>query len=317
LLNNKELVRPSDRALGIALVAGATVLWSTAGFFVRLLDLDNWTMQAWRSLFGALSLLAIIVGQHGRRTPQAFRAIGLVGLAAVPIATISMFTYVAALKLTTVANVAVVYATVPFIAAAVAFVWNGERSTRRTIIASAIALVGICIMVGSATRGGDLAGDALSLLMTVAFAVQLVMARRYPSLSMAPVNALGAMLCALLCWPLMPGVSVSPSQLLILAAFGTTTMGVSYLLFLTGGRRIPSGEAGLIGLLEVVLAPLWVWIGFGEIPARAAVVGGTLVLGAVVWYLSDVMMSPGKNEEDLRGVNTALAQRAEGSERSN
>ena len=268
------------------------MLWSTAGLFVRLLDLDNWTIQAWRSLFGALSLLATVLLQHGRRTPQAFRSIGLAGLAAVPIASISMFTYVWALKLTTVANVMIVYATVPFIAAAVAFVWNGERSSRRTMIASALALLGIGVMVGSSTRAGDLAGDALTLLMTLTFAILLVMARRYPSLSMAPINALGAALCAVLFWPLMPGVGVTTRELVILAAFGTATMGLSYLLFLTGGRRIPSGEAGLIGLLEVVLGPLWVWIGFDEVPSRAAIIGGSLVLGAVVWYLSDGIARP-------------------------
>lgn len=288
--------RRGDRFWGFVLVTGAAVLWSTAGLFVRLLDLDNWTMQAWRSLFGALSLLAIILGQHGRRTPQAFRSIGWPGLAAVPISAISMFTYVAALKLTTVANVMIVYATVPFIAAAVAFLWIGERSRRRTVIASAIALVGIGIMVGSSTRGGDLAGDALSLLMTVTFAVLLVMARRYPSLSMAPINALGAALCALLCWPLMPSGTVTIGELLIMAAFGTVTMGLSYLLFLTGGRRIPSGEAGLIGLLDVVLGPLWVWLAFGETPSRAAFIGGGLVLGAVIWFLSDGLARPRGNQ---------------------
>lgn len=255
--------------------------------FVRLLDLDNWTMQAWRSLFGALSLLAIVIAQHRERTVHAFRAIGLAGLAAVPVSAISMFTYVVALKLTTVANVMVVYATVPLIAAALALIWNRARSAHSTILASAIALMGIGIMVGSATRGGDLAGDAVSLLMTLTFAMLLVMARRDRSLSMAPINALAAGLCALVCWPLMPGASVSARELLILAAFGSATMGISYILFLTGSRRIPSGEAGLIGLLEVVLAPLWVWIGFGEVPARSAVIGGSLVLVAVVWHLSN------------------------------
>ena len=128
--------------------------------------------------------------------------------------------------------------------------------------------------------------------MTVTFAALLVMARRYPSLSMAPINALGAALCGLLCWPLMPSGTVTTGELLILAAFGTVTMGLSYLLFLTGGRRIPSGEAGLIGLLDVVLGPLWVWLAFGETPSRAAFVGGALVLGAVVWFLSDGLTRP-------------------------
>jgi drug/metabolite transporter (DMT)-like permease len=278
-----------ERVWGITLVSTAAVLWSTAGLFVRLLALDLWTMQAWRALFGALSLFAIIVLAHRRKAITAIRAIGWPGLAAVPISAISMVSYVAALRLTSVANVMIVYATVPFIAAAVAFIWTGERLRRRTLIASAVALAGIAIMVGTASRPSDIAGDALSLLTTVTFAILLVMARRYPSLSMAPINALGAALCAIACWPLMGGAVVTTGELIVLAAFGATSMGFAYLLFLTGGRHIPSSEAGLIGLLDVVLAPLWVWLAFSEEPSTPAIIGGAIVLAAVLWYLADAL----------------------------
>jgi drug/metabolite transporter (DMT)-like permease len=191
------------------------------------------------------------------------------------------------LKFTTVANVLVVYATVPFVAAAVAYLWIGEKLGRRTLIASAVALVGISVMAGAATRPADIAGGALSLLMTATFAVLLVMARRYPSLAMAPINALAALLCAIFCWPLVPSGMPTLTELLILAVFGATTTGLAYLLFLTGGRLIPSSEAGLIGLLDVVLGPLWVWLAFGEEPGVPALIGGGLVLAALLWYLSD------------------------------
>jgi drug/metabolite transporter (DMT)-like permease len=279
----KEL---SPRTYGIALVAAASVFWSTAGLFVRALDLDVWTMTAWRSLFAALSLLLVVVLQRGRGFTQAFTGLGRPGLIAIPISAVSMFCYVAALKLTTVANVQIVYATVPFVAAAVAFVWFGERMTRRAMWASVLALVGVAVMVGSAVRTEDLAGNALALLMTLTFAVVLVTARRHPSIDMAPVNALAAALCAAACWPLAVGDLPSASQLLILALFGFTTTALSYLLFLTGGRHIPSGEAGLIALLDVVLAPFWVWLVFSEHPGQAAIVGGAVVLAAVVWYLA-------------------------------
>jgi len=281
------VIQTSGRAYGIALVAGATVLWSTAGLYVRLLDFDVWTIQAWRSLFAALSLFALVVADKGRQAPRAVWAIGWPGLAAVPISAVSMICYVAALKLTTVANVMIVYATVPFVAAGVSFLWLGERIRRRILIASAVALAGIMIMAGSATRPNDIAGDAISLLMTVTFAVLLVMGRRYPSLAMAPINALAAALCAIVCWPLMSGGVPAPGDLLILAVFGATTTGLAYLLFLTGARHIPSSEAGLIGLLDVVLGPLWVWLGFGEEPGLLAMIGGGVVLAAVLWYLSD------------------------------
>jgi drug/metabolite transporter (DMT)-like permease len=276
------------RIYGIVLVTAAAILWSTAGLFMRFLDLDVWTVQAWRALFGALSLFLLILGQAGSRTPAAIRAIGWRGLLAVPVSALSMVCFVAALELTTVANVLIVYATVPFVAAAVAFIWKGERMGRRALTASGIAFIGIAIMTGSATRPADLAGGALSLVMTIAFAILLVMARHYPNIAMAPINALGASLTAAVCWPLISGGGVpTPSDLAVLALFGVTTTSIAYLLFLTGARYIPASEAGLVGLLDVVLGPLWVWLAFSEDPGIPALIGGGLVLASLVWFLSD------------------------------
>ena len=282
-------LRPPDtgrRLQGLLLVGAGSVLWSTGGVFIRLLDLDLWTMQVWRSLFAAASLLLLIAATHGRRTPLAFRAIGAAGLVAAPVSAVSMMAYVAAVQATTVANVMIVYATVPLLAAGVAFLWIGERPGRRTLIAAVAAFAGIVVMAGAATRAGDVLGDALALLMTLTFAVLVVMARRHPALPMAVVNALAALLCAAGCVPLMqPGVP-DAGTLAILAAFGIVTTSLAYLLFLLGARHIPSGEAGLLGLLDTVLAPFWVWLGFGETPAAATVLGGCVVLASVVWYLA-------------------------------
>jgi drug/metabolite transporter (DMT)-like permease len=273
------------------LVAVAAVLWSTAGLFVRLLDLDVWTMLAWRSLFAALSLSLFIIARNGRGTWSGVRAIGWPGVVAIPIAAIAMGSFVLALKLTTVANVMIVYATVPFVAAGVAHWWIGERLGRRFVLASGVALLGILVIAGFATRPEDIAGNSIAFLMTLAFGVQLVMARRYPTLEMAPVNAMGAALCAILCWPFVAIAIPTLHQLFILALFGITNAALGYILFLTGGRYIPSGEAGLIGLIDVGLGPFWVWLVFREQPGRAALLGGVLVLVPVVWYLATGLRS--------------------------
>ncbi len=198
-----------------------------------------------------------------------------------------MLAFVVALKLTTVANVMIVYATVPFLAAGVAFVWVRERPERRVVIASCIALAGVVVMAGGAARGEDIVGSFASFVMTATFAVLVVMARRFRGMPMAPINAVGGLLCAALAWP-FAGVQGLPSlhDLVILAAFGSITTGLAYLLFLTGSRRMPSSEAGLIALLDVILGPTWVWLAFGERPSVLALVGGALVLGALVWYLA-------------------------------
>ena len=274
-----------SRSYGITLVALAGVLWSTGGLFVRALDLDLATMVAWRSLFAALALAIVVFAFHRSRTFAALWRLGRPGLIAIPIALVSMTSFVVSVKLTTVANVMIVYATVPFIAAGIGFLWNGERPSRRMLMAATVAFVGVAIMAGASASLDDLLGNAVALLMTVTFGTQLVMARRYPTLEMAPVNGAGAALCALLFFPFASAVIPDPQQLVILVAFGIATTAGAYVLFLVGGRYIPSGEAGLVGMLDVVLAPLWVWLLFNEQPGTAALFGGAIVMGSVLWYL--------------------------------
>ncbi len=275
------------RAYGITLIAIATVLWSTAGLFVRSLgDLDVWTIQAGRAFFGALSLIVVIAVDRRGAAPRTIFGIGRAGWIAVPLSAISMITYIAAVKLTTVANVLICYATLPFFAAGMAWIAMREQAGRRTVIASAVALAGIVVMAGAAVGPGDLAGVALAIAMTASFAVLVVMARRYPRLNMGAVNLWAALLCFAVCWLLSPREIPSALDTAIIALFGVVTTGLAYLLFLTGARYIRSGEAGLIGILDVILGPLWVWWAFGENPGIPAMVGGAIVLSALVWYLT-------------------------------
>ncbi|MGL5008344.1 MAG: EamA family transporter, partial [Paracoccaceae bacterium] len=206
---------------GVILVTTAAVFWSTAGVFMRLLpQMDVWTVLAWRSFFAALSLMLVVAIASRGRLVTAVRGLGWPGVGAIPVAVTSMAAYVVALHLTTVANVMVVYATVPFVAAAIGWWWNGERVPARFVVASGVAVVGIVIMAGSATGFRDLLGTVVAFAMTLAFAVQLVMARRYPRLEMSVVNAAAAGLCGLLCLPLMTGPAPDAQQMAVLALFG-------------------------------------------------------------------------------------------------
>lgn len=275
----------SGRSYGILLASIATVMWSSAGLFVRLLDLDTWTTLGWRSVFGGLTLLVITLYQNGRQA-RAGKPVSLgLYLFAGVIAALSMYGYIAAIKLTTVANVLAIYATTPFICAAIAYVWLREMPDRRVMIASGISLVGVLVVVGFAARLDDIAGNGMALVMTVAFAYLLVLARRHPALKLAPVNAIGTWLCVLLSLPLMSHQIPSASELAILALFGSTTSGLAYLLFMTGSRYIQAAEAGLIGLTDIVLGPLWVYLAFGENPGVPTTLGGALILLSVLWYM--------------------------------
>ncbi|MDM9619345.1 DMT family transporter [Rhizobium sp. S96] len=281
-VQNGPIMQP--RTYGMLLVVIATIMWSTAGLFVRALDLDIWTVLGWRSFFGGLTLSIIVLAKHrisalpGKVPFYFYPLFGLM-------AAISMYGYVGALKLTTVANVLAIYATVPFVAAGISYLWLKEAISKRVLVASLIAFVGVLIVAGFGARPDDIAGNALAFLMTLTFSILLVAARRYPALRLAPVNALGSGFCVLLCLPLMSHDLPSLTDIITLAVFGSTTSGIAYLLFMTGGRYIPSGEAGLIGLLDVVLGPLWVWLLFSETPSVPTIVGGVIILFAVFWYL--------------------------------
>ncbi|WP_439817155.1 DMT family transporter [Zavarzinia sp. CC-PAN008] len=269
------------RAYGLTLVLVATLLWGLAGLFIRLVEIDAWSLVLWRSVIAAAALFVIVALHPGRRQ-MTFGRIGVLGAV---ISGVSTTAFVGAVAHTTVANVLVIYATLPFIAAGLAWLMMGERATRRVIVASTVSLAGVVVLGAASLRPGDLLGNALALLMTATFALLIILMRRHPTTDIAAVNAWGAVLAALAALPLA-GLDVPPLRDLgVIALLALTTSVLAFLLFLMGGRHVPPAEAGLIGLLDVVLGPLWVWLAIGEEPGQGAWVGGSLILGAVIWYL--------------------------------
>lgn len=278
------------RLFGVLLIFAGTVLWSTAGLFVRSLDMDTWTMVAWRSLLASISMAVVVLALRGAGIFRFRRSIGPGGAAAIPIMVISMFSYVAALNLTSVANVMVTYATVPFMATGLAFLLLRERPTAQALVASAVAFTGVAFMAMFETAASDLAGNALALLMTAAFAASVVIARRWPDYDAMLVTCISSALCGLACFVVILADTGSPriptpGQMGLLVLFSIATQSLSYLLFLIGSRHVPSSEVGLIALLDVVLGPFWVWLVFAEEPGLPALVGGALVLSAVLGFL--------------------------------
>ena len=148
--------------LGLLLVTGSAVAWSTAGLFTRLIPLDVWTLLLWRGLFGALGVLLYIVLRDGRRGLASFADLGVAGWAFVVVGTIGMLCFITALRLTSVAHASIIYATVPLLAAALAWVVMREKPSASAMIASVVALAGVAVMVGLGADG-SLAGDPRTL----------------------------------------------------------------------------------------------------------------------------------------------------------
>jgi drug/metabolite transporter (DMT)-like permease len=274
----------SEYRLGLALVTASAVAWSTAGFFTRLIPLDSWTLLAWRGVFGALGIAAVMLAMEHRGAWRGFQTMGWPGWLFAGVSAVGMIFFITSLGSTTVAHVAVIYATVPFVAAALGWLVMRERPTASATLASLAALAGVAVMVGLGVEGSAL-GDLLAFGMTLSMAAMMVIARRFRAVPVMPAACLSALLSGMACWPFGDPLAVSAHELVLLALFGLVNSAVGLALFTLGARLLPAIETALIGGLDAPLAPLWVWLAFEETPGTSTIVGGLIVFAAVATHI--------------------------------
>ena len=270
----------SDQRRGRLFVALAAVAWSSAGLLQRGLSVDVGSQLGGRALFAFLGLLLFVGVTERGRTLRAFREIGSGGLVVVAMLAVSSAAFFVALNHASVANVLFMQALAP-IAAAVLGTLLGDPVGRRTWLAMAIAVAGVAVMVGGPGSPSAL-GLALSFAMTISFAAALVTTRHHRDVSMAPATCLSQLIVLVCAAPFASPSTIGARDAVLLATLGVAQIGLGFVLLTIGARLIPAGEVALITLLEIVLGPLWVWVALSEQPSAATLVGGAIVLGAVL-----------------------------------
>jgi drug/metabolite transporter (DMT)-like permease len=243
----------------------------------RQLSVGTTTQLAWRALFAAIALAAFVALSNRGRAVAAFRSMGIAGIAVAVCTAIASGSFIVALNHATVANVLFLQALAPVAAALLAWIALGESVTGRTLVAMVIAMLGVALMVGGPGSGG-MFGVGASLVMTLAFAVSIVITRHRREVSMAPAICLSQILLVIAIGPFANPGTVTAHDLGFLVLLGVAQMGLGLAFLTVGARLIPAAEVALITLLEVVLGPLWVWIARAERPALIAIVGGVVVV---------------------------------------
>lgn len=271
----------------VFLMVAVTLMWSIAGVVTRQLEhAQSFEITFWRSFFTVLSLLVILPFFQGRevfakirRGGKAFWISGLCWSV--------MFTaFMVALTLTSVANVLVTLAIGPFLTALVARVFIGYRIPLRTWVAIFVAGAGIAYMYGTQLQGGQLAGTLVALCVPIAGAVNWTVTQRSHAhghnVDLVPAVLVGAIISSLATLPLAMPFQATGRDIGLLALLGLVQLAIPCVLSVVCARVLKAPEIALLALLEVIFGILLAWVGANEVPSQTVLLGGALVIGALV-----------------------------------
>lgn len=276
-----------EERIGFLLVFLSAVIWSFGGAIARFIEAESWTMVFWRSLWASAFLLGFMLWRDGGRgTMKLFRSMGLPGLAVGFCFGAASTCFVVALAYTTVANIVLMQAGVPLIAALIAWAVFREAVAAATWVAIAAVIAGVAVMVSESVTGDvSPVGDGLALAIAVMFSIATVITRRFAHVRMTPATCLGTMLAAAFAATQAEVLAASPPDMGFLFGFGALNLGLGLALFATGARLIPAAFAALLGTFETILGPVWVWLIHGELPSPRTIVGGAIILTALIVHI--------------------------------
>lgn len=271
--------------LGLILVAFAALAWSSGGIFTRIIPSDLMTLLFWRGIFSGSAVMLFFFASEGRSALRILAGLRWPALAVACFSALGMITGIGAIRYTSVADAMVIYATVPFVTAGLAYLFIGERPSRSTLIASAVALTGVTIMLLGSPWGGSMFGKFLAVLMSLSMACFTVIMRRHREVAMLPAMGASAYLCSFVCFWFVSTLSVSTYEIGLIALFGILQNALGLILYAYGSRRVPAAEATLIAALEVPLTPFWVLVFINEVPSVPTLIGGAVVLVALFAHI--------------------------------
>jgi drug/metabolite transporter (DMT)-like permease len=264
----------SQRRKAIFYLVITAILWSTSGLFVKILDWQPVAILAGRSLFASIVFLIYL-----RRLPTQF---GLWQLLAAGMFILTQFLFITSTKLTTAANSIFLQYTGPIYVILLAYWFLGEKPTRTDWLAMLVIFIGLTLFFGDELSSEGLYGNLLAILSGVTGAVMMVSFRAQKDGNPAESNLIAFLVTATFGFPFIMKETWTVNSWLILAFLGIVQIGFAFIFFTKGIRHIPALEANLIGTLEPVLNPIWVFLFYGESMGRYAFIGGLVVLSGVI-----------------------------------
>ena len=286
-------IRHRHHATGVALVLVAGMMLSLSGVTLRHIEsASGWQILFYRSLTFFVVVTLYLVFRYRTRVVRAFVTTGRPGLVVAVSLGLGSACYVFALLLTTVANALFIISSAPFVTAVLGWIVLRERVRPLTWLTMTIALAGITVMFVNGIQSGQLLGNIVALGPAVSFAIMLVTLRLAGDRDMIPAICLAGFVGAALGFAMADTLVLSSHDLALCLFLGVFQYTGGFVLITLGARYLPAAEVALLSLAETVLAPVWVWLGVGEVPTVLTLAGGAIVLSAVVAQAVTGMRSP-------------------------
>ena len=251
-----------------------------------------WQILFWRSLFFSLTVLTFLIITYKSKVLKSFHDSGLPGFIGGLILSIGFCGYVFAMYNTTVANTNFIISLQILFLAIFGFFFLKEKINLITLISIILAMSGVLLMVGNSLSPGELSGNLAAFTMPVTFAVLIMIVRRFPSVDMVPAQFVAGISSCLIGLLLSPTIMISPHDIFLGFLAGFFQIGFGFIFITIGARTTPSAMVGIIMLSESVLGPIWAFLFVSEIPSLYGLIGGTIILFAVLLQFYTLLKKP-------------------------
>ena len=268
---------------------GATSL-SFGGMIVKSFEgATLWQILFWRSLFFILVVSIFLIFTYKKDVFHAFKKSGFAGLIGGIVLSSGFCGYVFAMYNTTVAYANFIIQTQTIFLAIFGYLFLKEKISKLTLMSIILAISGIILMVGGSLSPGQMSGNIAAFIMPVSFAILIIIIRKYPDVDMIPLQLIAGIVAMSVGYLVAGKINISSYDIFLGFLAGFFQLGFGFIFITIGARSTPSAIVGIIMLTEAILGPLWAWLFVSENPPFIVLIGGSVVLFAVLLQFYNVI----------------------------
>ena len=241
-----------------------------------------WQILFWRTVFFLLVISLYLIITYKKKVLKSFYDSGIPGFLGGFVLSFGFCGYVFAMYNTTVANANFIIQTQTIFLAIFGYFFLKEKISSITLASIILAISGILLMVGSSLSPGQMTGNIAAFLMPISFAVLILVVRKYPNVDMVPSQFIAGIFALLIGFLMSDKILISGHDIFLGFLAGFIQLGFGFILITIGAQRTPSAMVGIIMLTEAVLGPIWAWLFVNEQPPFIVLIGGSIVIFAVL-----------------------------------